>query len=1574
MEDQNHDFKATPGLAFQGSESQSQVSGSMSAASTDTSATSVSMGNDPVQLQDERSAQLASAETASEPASEPAADSEPRKPEIIEEQLRQQARDAAKTWDIAHSPESQDVFGRRIGSVKATLDKVFAELDSRPMPTYKPGEPLDPLLELRENPRLLRAVLKEINSLRKRLAKLPRTIRPRMDDEPRVITAADAYLAAAESYWSTELVHSFLDAAQTVDAFTLKELWTFPSAVKFLLLEEILTQAQAVIDNPASHTGEGAAMLKRRFNSLRDTIYANWLTNVEELTVFDKVLRQDPAGVYASMDFETREAYRTRVSEISAASEFTELQIAEAAILLATEGSVSRREQDPRMAVRKAHVGYYLVDKGFPLLSSRVHYRPSFIDRVRLTVLANAEDFYIGGIEVTAIILIGLFLLPLIPTYPGLFTMMIAFLLLVLPVAQGAVDLANNTVTALFKANALPKMDLAKGIPDAFTTLVAIPTLLMNEKQTRELIDELEVRYLANQDPHIHFALLTDLPDSITRPQTNDSDPIVDLATSLINALNTKYASRDAGGFMLLHRHRIFNARQGVWMGWERKRGKLLDLNKLLEGAYDSFPVKAGDMEKLLKVRYVITLDSDTQLPRGSAHNLIGAMAHPLNRAVIDPEKRIVTEGYGILQPRVGVSVSSASRSRLAAIYSGQTGFDIYTRAVSDTYQDLFGEGIFTGKGIYEVSTLHAVLDRRFPRNSLLSHDLIEGAYARAGLVTDIEVIDDYPSHYSAYNRRKHRWVRGDWQITQWLFGKVPDESGRYVKNPISAISRWKIFDNLRRSLVEPVTFFLLVSGWLGLAGGALYWTLVTLFLLFAPSLVQLAFSLGRAIAEPVQGAAREAWIGFSQAIFITFLNLIFLPHQMLLGIDAVTRSLVRRFITGQRLLEWETAAEAESNKSKVTPVDRYLAATPLVALLVGVLVALFNTHAIFVALPILILWILEKPVTSWLNSPPRELSLHFEAGQDRFMHLLALRTWRFFYQYGGESHNYLIPDNVEEDKLFEAARVSPTNYGLLLNARQAAVTFGYLTLPEFTSLTLASLATYQKLPKLNGHIYNWYDTRTLEPIRPITVSSVDSGNLAASFYTLHAGANMMLREPLVSKSLIQGLRDHLAILGELKVDAHLPPTPTNEDLTDWITWAFHAEKTAPHPHPASDAPEPQWWLAELKVRTGAITTLICDYLPWLSPQFAMLHSLPSMQNAIYRAEDILLENAIEVATDIDLRLARATTASASDNAQVLLAEQLRDLLSRSLPRLNTLLENIQRIIDDAYRYVAEMDFAYLIEPNRQMLSIGYMVEQDELHKACYDLLCSEARIGAFVAVAKGEAPQASWFKLGRTHTVAYGRPSLISWTGTMFEYLMPALWMRSYPDTLVTRTLDAVVAIQMAYAREHNNIPWGISECGYSQMDDAGHYHYQAFGIPAIALKWDATAGPIVSPYSTFLALGINPAAAMKNLTRMAKMGWIGAFGFYEGADYSYEPNAPNPKLRKEPILVREWMAHHQGMSLLAILNLLHNNIVQEWFHANPDLKATELLLHEKPIRVATLLAEHKEATAGQVSRKTAA
>lgn len=1475
-----------------------------------------------------------------------------------EEQMRAAARAASQEWQVARAPQG-DIFSRRIAAAQATYRQVFSELDKRPMPTYKPGEPLDPLLELRENPRLLQAAIDEMYSIRRRLMRLPVVVRSREGDEPRIVTVADTYLKAADSRWESDWVVWFLEEVQKADPLTLRELWAFPTAVKFLLVEEVLTQAKAQIDAPESFDLAAQGLLAARFDGIRNTIYANWAHMIEGLVVFNAVLRQDPVGAYPQMDFDSRERYRDRISEIARHSDLSELEVAQAALRLAQRPAPARMV--PRMAARRAHVGYYLIDKGFPLLAAEIGYRPRWIDRTRIFARHHADDVYILGILMLTVVLIGAIMVPLVPNYSIVGGLTAAFIFLLIPTAQGAVDLVNNTVAALFKATALPKLEFPKGLPREFATLVAIPTLLLNEKQVRELIEDLEVRYLANQDPNIHFALLSDLPDSVARPRPNDTDPMVELAVSLVNNLNARYAGKNGGGFYLLHRHRIFNARQGVWMGWERKRGKLLDLNKFIRGDFDSFPVKVGNMDVLRTVRYVITLDSDTQLPRGTAYAMVGAMTHPLNRAVIDPESRIVTEGYGILQPRVGVSVHSASRSRLAAIYSGQTGFDIYTRAVSDAYQDLYGEGIFTGKGIYEVETLHAVLDRRFPRNALLSHDLIEGAYARAGLATDIEVIDDYPSHYSAYRRRQHRWVRGDWQIAQWLFSRVPDESGRMVKNPISNISRWKIFDNLRRSLVETMTLVLLVAGWLGLPGGPLYWTLVTLILLFAPSLVSLVFSVGRAWASPQKGEVQEAFAGFGQNITITLINLAFLPHQTLMALDAIIRSLVRRFITGQRLLEWETAAQAEETGHKVTPVDRYLQATPLFTVGLAIVIALVHRQSLIVAAPLLVLWLFESAITAWLNKPPGEERRRLTARQQEFLREMALRTWRFFYEYGGEAHNYLVPDNVEEHELFEAARVSPTNFGLLLNGRQAAHVFGYLTTPELVRLSHSSLDTYDRMEKRNGHIYNWYDTRTLEPIPPRVVSSVDSGNLAASFYTLRSGAEAMLRQPLVINRLWRGIHDQMALLASLDaLPAELPPTPEDEDdLRAWIDWCY-ATRLSPAFNPVREADvqpfaltdkthsEAEWWLAELLRRIEAVCTLVHDYTPWLEREY-----LP-LQPVLKDAGPAPLARGVAYIDELDGRLQRAWSGKSVDQAQIYLIEKLRALLAAARERQETLAEQLRRLAQRAEQCAAAMDFSWLIEPSRGILSIGYMVEQEELHKACYDLLCSEARIGAFVAVARGDASQQSWFKLGRIHTVAYGRPALISWTGTMFEYLMPALWMRAYPDTLVTRTLTNVVEIQRAFAREHGGIPWGISECGYAEKDDRGHYHYLAFGMPSIALKWDAIAGPVISPYSTFLALMVDELEALKNLKRMQAMGWVGAYGFYEAGDYQ--------KSLKKPELVREWMAHHQGMSLLAVLNLLHDNLVQEWFHANPNLKATELLLHEKPIRESLLLAEYKE------------
>lgn len=1465
--------------------------------------------------------------------------------------VREQARQVAQSWEIAYWPRRQGTFGQRIDSTRESLDLFYEQLLALPKAGHAPGELPEPLPEMRQNPGMLRSVINDVQPARKALSRMPRLIRPREGDEPRIVAVTDAYLRATGSVWDEEAFKVFIEQLQRHDALQLQEIRVFPLILKFLLLEEIVSRASDILRDPTPQTSTAAEAVKIRLKSLREAGYTDWPVLTEPLVVYDYLLRQDPAGAYALMDLESRDEYRERVAEIAHDSGCSELQVAEAALALAREANARPHTEDPRRHLRRSHIGYYLADRGALHLASRIGHRPCLPDRIRLALRRNADDFYLGGIQVTTVILIGLILLPMVPTYPILGGLTWAFLLLLLPATQGAVDLVNSIVTAIFKPRPLPKLDFSQGVPSEFTTLVVVPTLLLNPGQVRELFEQLEVRYLANQDRNIHFGLLTDLPDSITRPRPNDTDPLVDLAVRLTDDLNRRYAGAGAGSFFMLHRHRIFNAHQGVWMGWERKRGKLLDLNKLLKGQFDPFPVKAGSLEPLAQARYVITLDSDTQLPRDTARMLIGTIAHPLNRAVIDPQLRIVTEGYGILQPRVGVSVHSASRSRLAAIYSGQTGFDIYARAISDVYQDLYREGIFAGKGIYEIDAFHAVLDRRFPRNALLSHDLIEGSYARVGLATDIEVIDDYPSHYSAYNRRKHRWVRGDWQIGQWLFAKVPDESGKYVPNPITTISRWRIFDNLRRSLVETFTFILLIAGWLGLPGGALYWTLVTLFLIFVPTLVQLGFSLGHAALNKSRSGAREGIGAFWQGIFIDLLNLAFLPHQTLLAMDAIIRSLVRSMITGRRLLEWETAAEAESKDRHRTPVDRYLALTPLVAFLVGVLVLVRRPESLLVALPILVLWGFAGGITAWLNQAPQEAWPRLKEPESAFLRQLALRTWRFFNEFSGKRHNYFIPDNVEEDGLFEAARVSPTNIGLMLNARQAALTLGYLTLPEFASLTGNSLQSYERLEKFHGQPYNWYDTRTLEVLRPRLISSVDSGNLAASLYTLRAGCQAALHAPLLDHALFAGIQDHwqllLSLAGKGTDLKPIAPPAADAHADQWINWALAAVDAPLFADLPPEECEYSWWLKETHRRIEALVTLVHDLMPWLLPEFSSLRSLPQLQGLAATAHSILAGDAAGFAADLEARVSRAAVTLSADSPEILLVEKLRSALQPARKQLHTLTVSLQSLASDAMRLATEMDFGLLVNPKRRLLSIAYDVERKQLHPACYDLLASEGRTAAFIAVAKGDVSQRSWFSLGRSHILAYGHAVLASWTGTMFEYLMPALWMHSYPNTLVSRSLNAVIAIQRAYAR-HRGIPWGISESGWAEKDDQGHYRYAAFGIPYIALKWDPSTGPVISPYSTFLALGFAPSESIRNLKRMARLGWIGAYGFFEAADYRESARGPQ--------LVREWMAHHQGMSLLAILNLLEDNAVQHWFHANPHLRATQPLLHERPVRESTL------------------
>jgi len=1475
--------------------------------------------------------------------------------------LNQRVREAAQVvaaWDVVHRPTAKSAFVERIRIARTNLfrlEKSLARLpDLHAMGAREGSREQEVLFELRSHRRLLRSSLLAVAENPSFIAILPRVLHADRKDDPRILAAAHIYLHAVQGEFAPDSFRLFIAELQARDPLQLDELWNSFALLRFSLLESLLDGAFSLIHTSLSPAEE---LLHSHLTSLRFLSTFNPVSLIESLILFDAILAKDPAAAYSSMDFESRQRYRARVAFLARHSDCTETDVARIALRLA-QASAGNCQKGSRKHIRQTHIGYYLIDKGSAQLESQIGFHGPLSHRALTLVRSNAEDFYLPGVHVITVLVISAVLFPLLPHSSSLLRLAIAFLLLWIPAMQVGVELANYVASTLFQPMPLPKLDFSKGIPTACATLVAVPSLLLNEKQVRDLMSELEVRYLANPDPNLHFALLSDLPDSISKPHDLESHPLLDLAIELVSQLNAKYGTTAGGAFMLLHRRRVFNTRQGVWMGWERKRGKLLDLNKLLTAKYDAFPIKAGNLAPLQTTRYVLTLDSDTQLPRGVAARLVGAIAHPLNQAVIDPKSRIVTEGYGILQPRIGITVRSTSRSRLAAIFSGRNGFDIYSRAISDPYQDLFGEGIFTGKGIYEVASFHEVLDRRFPRNALLSHDLIEGAYARAGLVQDVELIDDYPSHYSAYSRRKHRWVRGDWQIAQWMFSRVPDEAGHGVPNPISTISRWKIFDNLRRSLVDPSLLLLLLAGWIFLPGGPGYWTIVPLVLLVVPSAVQFSVGLVRACGDWRNSSVIDLLSGFSSSLFLVLLNLVFLLHQAFLALDAIIRSIFRGFITGERLLEWETAEQAEDSIDNKTPVDRYLAFMPFATATLAGLIWLSSqqSSAILIAAPLLLLWSLAPVVTLWINRPRTDLRPVAPADENRLLEY-AFRIWRYFSQYGGASHNYLIPDNVEEEGFYEAARTSPTNIGLLLNARLAAVKLGFLTTPEFALSTSRSLSTITRLTKFRGHLFNWYDTNSLETLGDSPqVSSVDSGNFVASLLTLQAGARDLLRQPLVAPQLFQGIRicSRCSNEGENDEGKQLASTIPEQSSVfpesfEWLQQTLSAFSVpAPSPLLAMDYRH----TTEVQDRINATLSLATNYCPWLLPEYARLGTLLGRE-LVQDIPALNISESLYFACSLQRETERAITTLTVDPALRALAARFLTSITSALNNLRALETSLLGIATQADTLANETDFSFLANHDRLALSIGYDLQTSTLDASCYDMVASEARVATFLAIARGDLPLQAWSALSREHIRTQGTFLLLSWSGTMFEYLMPTIWMQSYPGTLVMRTQVACVKAQRTFARALN-IPWGISESGFAEKDDTGHYQYMAFGVPSLALSPEAKAGPVISPYSTFLALSVDSKEALGNLVRMESAGSVGRYGFYEALDYSAS--------RTHPIVVREWMAHHQGMSLLAVTNVLHSNIVQRWFHSNPIVRSAELLLHEIPMSNGALKARMKD------------
>ncbi|MDB5860810.1 MAG: NdvB [Ramlibacter sp.] len=1290
--------------------------------------------------------------------------------------------------------------------------------------------------------------------------------------------------------------------------------------------------AEQLVQLEAQLQAAAQVSVSNSIGSLRLLGATDWRAFVENLSTVERTLHEDPAGIYAQMEFSTRDAYRHAVERIARDGAASEDEVAQAAVAMAA-GAALPGQDDPR----HTHVGYHLVGAGRESLEHRVGASPR--GRVRLGQLLGRHPlaWYAGSIVATSTLLAAAFAWWAAAGDAGVVTTVPAGWWLVAPAAavlvaasQLAVALVNWLATLLARPRALPRMDFSGGIPRDSCTLVVVPTMLDSESGIAALVEALEVRFLANPDAQLRFGLLTDFHDAMTAEHGDDAR-LLQAARAGIDALNDKYAGPDGavegGRFFLFHRPRRWNPREGVWMGYERKRGKLSDINALLRGGGSNrFALVVGDIALLSGVRYVITLDTDTQLPRDAAWKFVATMAHPLNRPRLGgpADAPRVVEGYGILQPRVGISLAAANRSRYGRLHGGDSGIDPYTRAVSDVYQDLFGEGSFIGKGIYDIDAFEHVLGGRLPENLVLSHDLLEGCYARSGLLSDVELVEESPARYDADVKRRHRWMRGDWQIAGWLLPRlrlrVADAGDpattrvRSVRNPLSGLSRWKILDNLRRSLVPTALTAIFVAGWTVLQPPWL-WTLAGLAVAFMPVLLGVLGDLARKpadlrLAQHVAAAGRAAMLGCAQA----GLALACLPYEVGVSLDAIARTLWRLRLSGRRLLEWQPSADVaaprggSASRDLVNTVRRMWLA-PTLAVVLGAGLAAWRPDSLPAAAAVLVLWFAAPAIAWWISQPLAHVRGALSTEQLVELRLLARRTWAFFETFVTAEENFLPPDNMQEvPEQRVAHRTSPTNIGLALLANLTARDFGFITEGEFLTRTAATFNTLDRLERYHGHFLNWYDTLTLQPLRPAYVSSVDSGNLAGHLLTLRAGLLLLAAEAPQPGRLLQGLADTLALLRQ----------------------------------------------AAGSTRSDGLALRFADLL-----EERMAQGLdPDSFDALHRCA-LEIQAAIVPSESSEAgRWAAALAAQCAAAREELL--QLASEPARSARRA-ALLTLAQRA-----GTLADIDPGFLYDPGSHLLTIGYNVDDRRRDAGHYDLLASEVRLAVFVGIAQAQLPQESWFTLGRQATSLGGRPVLLSWSGSMFEYLMPMLVMPSYHNTLLDEAVQGAVERQIQYGKQRG-VPWGMSESGYNLTDAHLNYQYRAFGVPGLGLQRGLTEDVVVAPYATVMALMVDPAAAARNLRRLAEEGLASTYGYYEAVDYT-----PSRLRRGETrAIVRSYMAHHQGMSLLALAHVLLDRPMQRRFESDPRLRATLLLLQE---RIPKAVAYHQQASERDYDRSTLA
>jgi cyclic beta-1,2-glucan synthetase len=1557
------------------------------------------------------------------------------------EQLAEVARELAGAAALGPHPAGRPLL-RRLQDNRRRLAEAYRELS----PPVRAREPITPDVEwLLDNYYVIEEVLREVQSDLPAgyYAELPVLASGMLHGLPRVYALAVALIAHTDSSLDEARVVDFVRAYQTVVPLTIGELWAVPTMLRLALIENLrrlavqmlqartdraaagalVEQAHAAGDGPdpalpepprdtflvallqalrdhtptgpaaerlhdwVVHHGQSTAEVLRRehqrqaanqvsigncVTSLRLLAALDWNVFFEKTSLVEAALRREPTGVYARQDFPTRDRYRRAVEQLARGSRRAETEVARRAVQRAAAAAGDER---------RGHVGWHLIGEGRPGFAAELGYRPRLKDRWRAWLTDHPYRAYflpVIGLTAAGVAAVAL---AVAPSSPAFIALLVA-LAVVLPASELAVGLTNYVLCHLLPPRVLPKLDAKDGVPADSATFVVIPSMLIQSDSAARLLERLELHYLANPDPQLWFALLTDFADAPAEHMPED-EAYLRGAMEGARALNERYAAGGPDRFYVFHRKRQWNPIEGCWMGWERKRGKLQEFNRLLRGARDtSFIARSGEVDRLPHVRFVLTLDADTVLPREAARQLVCTLAHPLNQPVMAADGRRVVAGYGILQPRVSFLYRTGLRSWFARIYAGSAGVDPYSSAVSDVYQDLFGWGSFTGKGLYDVDAFEASAGRAFPDNHILSHDLIESNFARCGLVTDIELFDDFPARYHAYARREHRWVRGDWQLLPWLFRRVPvpgsarppTDASRNpaaaparARNVLPALARCKVFDNLRRSLVPPALVLLWGLGWTVLPGSAWAWTLAGLAVAALPLALHLADAvLGLVRGAPRRIVLRQAHASLGATLGQAALAVVFTANQALLTLDAIGRTLYRLYVTRRRLLEWETAAAAERRLGAgLRNFVETMGPASVLALGIGVLIVGVNPAALPAALPLLSLWFLSPAVAYLVSRPLPTARKAPTPAEERALRRVARKTWGFFETFVGPGDHWLPPDNFQEDpKGVVAHRTSPTNQGLLLLSTLAAHDLGYLTLPELTERLDHTFDTLGRLERFRGHFLNWYDTQSLEPLQPSYVSTVDSGNLLGCLWALKHGLAEKLNEAVPGPAAAVGLTDTLGLVEEELVALQEHPGSAADpwgklcgevvdlrqmlatppaDLAGWDDLlarlgeraaALVAQVRGLGDMLAATPDELLRWAGRFVEQIGQRRSEIDAVAPWLAALRAHGGSADGDGWAVLCAELVAAAGVKQWAQRLPPLVAELRRRPG--------AAGLADALEASAaPRWA---EALSRLAGQADALAGAMDFRFLYNRPRHLFAIGYNVSQDRLDHAHYDLLASEACLASFLAVARGEVPRRHWFQLSRLCTRVAGRQGLLSWGGTMFEYLMPRLLLPVEPGTLLDAAQQAAVARQIEYGGQ-SGVPWGISESGFCFLDAAQDYQYQSFGVPGLGLKRGLNQDLVIAPYATLLAVPLAPEEAVANLGRLRREGGEGRYGYFEAVDFT---PARVPAGRRSAV-VRSYMAHHQGMGLLAVANRLGGDAMPRRLRAEPMVRAAELLLQER-------------------------